>query len=164
MTRQTSNPLFSTLSSANKLLLRFRFMAQSFVEALSSYVFDTAIRGNFDAFLAQLDVSPTTSSAPGRFSDVFVLADLHSSVLDDILSACLLRSGQRAAGDLLRGCLELVLDLCILAGELRRGRIEEYKAQPVLEDLFSSYSEKMTTLVSLFSISIACMLLRSICR
>ncbi|THH16575.1 hypothetical protein EW146_g4072 [Bondarzewia mesenterica] len=123
MTRKTSEPLFPTLAITNKLLLHFRFMAQSFVDTLSSYVFDTAIRGNFNAFLSQLRpghfVSPGTSSIFGR----------------------------RAAGDLLRGCMELVLDLCILAGELRRGRVEEYRAKPVLEDLFSSFREKMATLI-----------------
>src|SRR5262245_54330000 len=104
MTRNPSSPLFPSLTSANNLLLHFRFIAQSFVSALSEYIFDTAIGGNFNAFLSQL--SPRTMDSNANFSDVFSLAKYHSSVMDDILSASLLRSGQRAAGDLLRGTLE----------------------------------------------------------
>jgi Gamma tubulin complex component C-terminal len=152
MTRDASNPLFATLTQSNKLLLHFRSVAQTFVNAISSYVFDTAIRGNFDAFLLQIrppdqadgDQSGTASKS---FSDVFALSSLHSSVMDDILSACLLRSRQRAIGDLLRSCLELVLDLCILAGELKRKRLEEYNVAPLLEDLFSAFRGKITSLV-----------------
>ena len=84
-----------------------------------------------------------------NFSDVFSLVKYHSSVMDNILSASLLRSGQRAAGDLLRGTLETVLELGILAGDLKRGRVEEYQAAPRLADLYSSFRGKMKTLVGL---------------
>ncbi|KAH9083768.1 Spc98 family-domain-containing protein [Lactarius deliciosus] len=137
MTR--GGPLFPTLTSANNLLLRFRFAAQSFVSALASHVPDVAVRGNVDPFLARL--------TPGTFTDVFELADAHSDVMDDVLSACLLRSNQRTAGEALRSCMELVLDLCVLAGERRRSRVEEYAAVPVLETLYASFVEKMNTLV-----------------
>lgn len=133
-------PLFPTLTSANNLLLRFRFAAQSFVSVLASHVPDVAVRGNVDPFLARL--------TPDTFTDVFELADAHSDMMDDVLSACLLRSNQRIAGEALRGCMELVLDLCVLAGERRRGRVEEYAAVPVLETLYASFVEKMNTLVS----------------
>ena len=152
MTRDASSPIFATLTQSNKLLLHFRSVAQTFVNAISSYIFDTAIRGNFDAFLLQIrppdqadgNLPDSTSTS---FDDVFALSDLHSSVMDDILSACLLRSAQRAVGDLLRSCLELVLDLCILAGELKRKRLEEYRAAPLLEDLFTAFRSKVTSLV-----------------
>ncbi len=100
-------PLFPTLTSANNLLLRFRFAAQLFVSVLASHVPDVAVRGNVDPFLARL--------TPGTFTDVFELADAHSDMMDEVLSACLLRSNQRTAGEALRGCMELVLDLCVLA-------------------------------------------------
>jgi len=58
-----------------------------------------------------------------------------------------LRSSQRTAGDALRGCMELALDLCVLAGERRRGRIEEYAAVPLLEKLHASFVKKMNALV-----------------
>ncbi|KAN0129226.1 Spc97 / Spc98 family domain containing protein [Lactarius tabidus] len=132
-------PLFPTLTSANNLLLRFRFAAQSFVSVLASHVPDVAVRGNVDPFLARL--------TPDTFTDVFELADAHSDMMDDVLSACLLRSNQRTAGEALRGCMELVLDLCVLAGERRRGRVEEYAAVPVLESLYASFVEKMNILV-----------------
>lgn len=150
MTRRTSDPLFSTLAWARKLLLHFRFVAQSFIANLSQYVFDTAIGGNFDPFMKSL--SPNTSlnpldSAPLGFSDVFSLARGHSALLDDILSACLLRSGQRAVGDLLRHALELILEFIIIVGELHRHRIEEYQAAPLLEDVSKKFFTKMMTLV-----------------
>jgi hypothetical protein len=150
MTRKSTEPLFPTLASSNKLLLHFRFITHSFVTSLSSHVFDTAIRGNFDVYLASLSPRTSHSREPENkygFSDVFSLTDAHSVVLDDVLSACLLRSGQKAVGDLLRGALELVLELGVLAGELKRGRLEEYQAAQRLEDLYATFRGKMSTLV-----------------
>lgn len=158
MTRDTSDPLFPTLSESNKLLLHLRFISHSFLDALCSYVFDTAVRANFDSFLARLQAvplasttaKPADSSGPspmGGFTDLFSLGDTHSSILDSILSACLLRSSQRAAGDLLRSCLESILDLCILAGEIKRRRIKEYKASMELQELGKSIREKIKTFV-----------------
>ena len=135
------SPLFPTLTSANNTLLRFRFSTQSVISAIASHVSDVAVRGNVDPFLARL------STTPGTFTDVFELADAHSDMMDDVLSACLLRSSQRTAGDALRGCMELALELCVLAGDRRRGRIEEYAAVPRLEKLHASFVEKMDTLV-----------------
>jgi Gamma tubulin complex component C-terminal len=138
MTRESQ--LFPTLTSANNLLLRFRFSAQSFVSVIASHVPDVAVRGNVDPFLTRL--------TPGTFTDVFELANAYSDVMDDVLSACLLRSSQRTAGDALRGCMELALDLCVLAGDRKRGRVEEHAAMSLLEDLHASFVGKMDTLVS----------------
>ncbi|TFK54366.1 hypothetical protein OE88DRAFT_1675979 [Heliocybe sulcata] len=148
MTRKQSEPLFPTFSSSNKLILHFRFVAQSFVTVLATYVFDTAIRGNFDVLFSRL----SSASMPDKesFPDVFALAEYHSTVMDDVLSACLLRSRQKGAGDLLRGCLEYVLDLCNLAGMRKENRKEEYEAAPLLEDLYNSYNTRMTNLVRPF--------------
>ncbi|KAF9473401.1 gamma-tubulin complex, DGRIP91/SPC98 component protein [Pholiota conissans] len=147
--RAIATYLFPTLTPSRKLLLHFRFLAQAFVSSLSGYIFDTAIGGNFDPFLARLspdNANPTNDNDPvARFSDVFELAQRHSALLDDILSACLLRSGQRGVGDLLRQCLELVLEFCIVVGELHRGRLQEYQAAPMIEELFRKFSLKMTT-------------------
>ncbi|TFY64668.1 hypothetical protein EVJ58_g2472 [Rhodofomes roseus] len=152
MTRRSASPLFPTLSQTNKLLLHARFVANAFVTALSSYIYDRAIGFRFDAFLAKLTV-PVDGTAEAEskpqhgFSDVFALAEYHSAVLDDILSACLLRSGQKAVGDVLRGCLELVLELAVLAGDRYRGRLEEYQAAPLLEDVWERFRKKMLTLI-----------------
>lgn len=147
MTRRASEPLFETLSASNQLLLHFRFVAQSFVTSLSSYIYDTAIGGNYDAFLAQ--VKYESQSSKRTFSDVFALADRHDAVMDDILSSCLLRSSQRAVSDSLRTCLQIVLDLCILAGEMKRGRLQEYEAAPRLEDLWRRFCRKIGSTVSI---------------
>jgi Gamma tubulin complex component C-terminal len=135
-----SSQLFPTLTSANNLLLRFRFSAQSFVSVIASHVTDVAVRGNVDPFLTRL--------TPGTFTDLFELANAYSDVMDDVLSACLLRSSQRTAGDALRGCMELALDLCVLAGDRKRGRVEEHAAMSLLETLHASFVGKMDTLVS----------------
>lgn len=150
MTRSVATPIFPTLTQARKLSLHFRFLAQSFINALSGYVFDTVIGGNFDPFLAELDHDHNEdgSQKHQRFSDVFELAKRHSDLLDDILSACLMRSGQRAAGDLLRQATEIVLEFAVIIAELRRGRLQEYEAAPMVEDSFAKFRNKMRTLAS----------------
>lgn len=141
MTRDARAPLFQTHAGVNRQLLHFRFMAHNFVETLVSYVFDVAIRGNYDAFLDRLD-APTVP-----FSDISAVAEEYSGMLDNVLSACLLRSSQRSIADLLRGLLELVLDLCTLCGEMRRSNLEEYKAVPIFEEVFARYRRRLTSLV-----------------
>ncbi|KAF5351850.1 hypothetical protein D9756_007722 [Leucocoprinus leucothites] len=146
--RSITAPIFPTLTPARKLTLHFRFVAQSFMNALSSYVFDTVIGGNFNPFLAELVLhhNEDGTQQQRRFSDVFELAKRHSNLLDDILSACLMRSGQRAAGDLLRQTTEIVLEFSVLIGELRRGRLQEYEAASLVEDLYGKFRAKMAIL------------------
>ena len=164
LTRRAAQPLFPTLTPAHKLLLHFRFVAHAFIMTLASYVYDIAIGSNIDTFLARLAAASPANSPPltasagprpeggakssGAFADVFSLAEHHSRVLDDVLSACLLRSGQKAVGDILRGCMELVLELGVLAGELHDGNLEEYEAAPALEDLWQRFKGRMITFVS----------------
>jgi hypothetical protein len=150
MTRDLSKPLFPTLAHSNKLLLHFRFVASSFVQALSEYVFDTAIGANLDAFLFRLSPEHSAPGGEKEFSDIYSLAAYHSSVLDDVLTACLLRSGQRAVSDLLRGTLELVLEFSILAGQLHCRLVQEYAGASQLEDLHNAFRSKMQTLASRF--------------
>ena len=128
------------------------------MSSLSGYIFDTVIGGNFDPFLARLSSGDSGLSISSRnerafeFSDVFELAQCHSALLDDILNACLLRSGQKGVGDLLRHSLELVLEFTIVVGELHRGRLEEYQAAPLIEDLFQRFRKKMATFVGFFAL------------
>lgn len=148
--------LFPTLAQSRKLLLHFRFIAHTFVSSLSGYVFDTVIRGNFDPFLARLESHLRTDSLISQstlptqdnsFTDVFHLSRCHSALLDDMLNACLLRTGQRNVGDLLRQCLEIVLELTIVIGELHRERLQEYQAANFTEELFQKFRGRMATLV-----------------
>lgn len=151
MARDTADPLFPTFSESTKLLLDLRFISHSFIDALSTYIFDTAIRSNFDSFLTRLQAAASDSSGrshANEFTDIFSLSDMHSTILDSILSACLLRSSQHAAGDLLRTCLESILELCILAGEIKRRRIKEYNASIELEELGKVIKNKIRTFVS----------------
>jgi hypothetical protein len=112
MTHQ--NMLFPTLNQSRKLLTRFRFVAHLFVTTLSAYIFDVAIGGNFDAFLAR--TTACRSGTSSEFTYIFSVVEAHSAVLNDILSACLMRSAQRAAGNLLRGSLELILVTLMMGG------------------------------------------------
>ena len=146
LSRSHKKPLFDTLAKTNSLFLHFRFLSHTFVAQLCSYVYDTAIRGHFDSFLLKLS-APKGDHNGYRFSDVFELAKRHSDVLDNVLIACLLRSGQKAAGDALRMCLETVMELGVLAGELSRGRIEEYQAKSTLEELYSAFKRRVSRLV-----------------
>ena len=146
LSRSQKKRLFNTLTKSNTLFMHFRFLAHTFVSQLCSYVYDTAIRRHFDSLL--LEISATRGTHNGqRFSDVFELARYHSDVLDNILIACLLRSGQKAAGDALRMCLETVMELGILAGELSRGRVEEHQAKSTLEELYSAFKRRVSRLV-----------------
>jgi len=142
LSRSQNSPLFATFTRTNALFLHFRFLVQTFVTQFVSYVYDTAIRGNFDAFLEML-----RPESLRKFQDIFSLAEYHSGVMDDVLTACLLRSGQKVAGDVLRGCLETILDLGVLAGELTRRRIQEYEAKSRLEELYEGFKRKMALLV-----------------
>ncbi|KAI0686364.1 Spc98 family-domain-containing protein [Cytidiella melzeri] len=149
MSSPGSNPLFQTITSSQRLFEYFRFMASSFVAALSSYIYDTAIGGNFDAFLSKItkeDKSPASKESP-TFPDVFALADGHSDLLDEVLSACLMRSEQKPVGDLLRSVLDVILELGVLMGDLRQGVLEEYQATGPLQDLHATFRKKMMMLV-----------------
>lgn len=168
MSRLSSKPIFETLVKYKKMMFHFRLVAQLFLSSLSAYVFDTVIGGNFDPFIERLaatasaaaplpiygSVSPPSTSAPylqlatRRFSDVFSLSQSHSELLDNILSACLLRSGQREVGDILRQALELVLEFSVAIGERHRGRLEEYEAGPMVEDIYLKFRAKMMMFVS----------------
>lgn len=134
------------LATTNRLFVYFRFLAHTFVTQLSSYVYDTVIRRHFDSLLHKISTAKEANNVQG-FSDVFELARCHSGVLDNILIACLLRSGQKAAGDALRVCLETVMEFGILAGELGRGRMEEYQAKSTLEELYSAFKRRVSRLV-----------------
>ncbi|CCM00410.1 uncharacterized protein FIBRA_02440 [Fibroporia radiculosa] len=149
LTRKASHPLFPTLARSNELLIHFRFVTHSFVLSLSSYLYDRVIAGTFDAFLDKLR-PPSQDATPSRspaFSDVFSLAESHSQMMDDILSACLLRSGQKSVGDLLRGCLDIVVEFGILAGERYMDRLPEYRAAVALENVWNRFRNRISTLV-----------------
>lgn len=147
-------PLFASSTRASKLFDNFRFVGLSFVTALSSYVYDTAIGGNVNAFLARIALAERSAdfTMPGVFSDVFSLMKAHDRVLDDVLSACLLRSSQRAFGDLLRSCLDVLLEFGMLVGERARGRVDDVRAAAGLEELHARFRAKMSVLVSDFCV------------
>lgn len=155
VTRKRQAPVFQTLSKSNKLLTHFRFIGQMFVSTLLTHTYDAAIGGNFDAFLARIELAEQSESfaaSSAKFSDIFSLMNYHSDVMDDILSACLLRSSQKPAGDSLRGCLDIVLELAVLVGALLRGQKQEYQAAPELESVFSRFQAKMKQLVCVHSV------------
>ncbi|EIW82999.1 hypothetical protein CONPUDRAFT_164016 [Coniophora puteana RWD-64-598 SS2] len=145
LTRNSQAPVFPTFSKSNKLLSHFRFVAHSFISNLSTYVMGTAIGANYDVFLRQLDLSSRSAEEAEKhgFRDVFMLADRHSALLDDILSACLLRSGQRAVGNLLRNGIEIVLEFTMLLNDMSCGSLKEYEATHQLEQLYGRFKSKM---------------------
>jgi hypothetical protein len=159
--RESRDPLFPTLNKTNDLFLHLRFICQSFVTTLSSYIFDSAIRTHFDPFLEDvrghaklLKSSPHQASSQTqrerstRFADVFGLAEYHANVLDNILFDCLLRSEQNVARTLIQRCLELVLDLGLLGCRVRSEELEEYQAMPELERIYNDFTRLRARLVS----------------
>ncbi|KAI6033056.1 Spc98 family-domain-containing protein [Pisolithus orientalis] len=142
-------PSLSKFPLCSKLVWQFRFAADYFVSALLTYVYDVAIGSNFDAFLSQIAAcrEHMASNKPHEFPDVFTLSEFHSSVLNDILSACLLRSSQRTAGDILRGAMELVLEFCVLVTDLDTAESEVHKIDSALRTLYAAFREKVVTLL-----------------
>ncbi|KAI5121959.1 hypothetical protein M0805_002030 [Coniferiporia weirii] len=166
LARPNSPRLFTDHPAARNTLTHFRFAAQAFVSALSAYVADTAVRGNVDAFFARLsaaesasalssrsesepepEVTTTTFAARGPFADVYALMQRHARVLDDVLAACLLRSAQRAVGDVLRACLEIVLEFAVLVGNVHRGVVKEAPAAARLEALYNKFHSRLGVLL-----------------
>lgn len=158
-----SNPVFKTSKSTNALFLYFRQISQTFVAALVSYVYDVAIGGNFDQLLARLvesesssaiekDDNPNTPSTSqgGRvaFANVNVLVEYHTTIMDNILTACFLGSGQEAGRDALQACLQIILEFGTLISNVKRGRMKEYDGVVLIEGLLDRFRVKMMELVS----------------
>lgn len=157
LTCAPSHSLFKTLSNSNRLLWHFRFVAFSFINTLSTYFYDVAIQGNFNSLLARIAICRESEAwnNPREFQDVFALAQCHSLVLDDILSACLLRSSQKLASDALRGAMQIVLKFCILVGDLKDAQLEPRQAAATLESLYGNFREKVSTLVKTLEVLLA---------
>ncbi|KAI6021324.1 Spc98 family-domain-containing protein [Pisolithus microcarpus] len=149
--RLTCLPPSRSLSESplcGRLVWQFRFAAHSFVSTLLTYVYDVAIGGNFDAFLSQIAAcrERMPSNDFHEFRDVFALSEFHSSVLNDILSACLLRSSQRAVGDILRSAMELVLEFCVFVTEPGTAQ-SDHTIGSKLCTLYGAFRKKVVTLV-----------------
>ena len=150
VTRTSSDLVFPYDSRAQGILIHFRFAAQSFLASFASYVYDTAIGGNFDAFLSRIASAESSPdlSAENYFADVFSLMQRHSRVLDDILSACLLRTVQKTVREVLEAVLATIVDFAVLIGNTRSGHIPTTKAAANVEELFILFKEKRNLLVS----------------
>lgn len=117
--------------------------------------------GNIDAFLARVaaaesqsrlhsetEVSHNEHREPLIFEDVHALSQAHSKTLNDVLSACLQRASQQAYGDLLKSCLDVLLEFCTLIGDLVSRRIDETEAETKLRVLWERWRSKVSVLVS----------------
>ncbi|KLO17438.1 hypothetical protein SCHPADRAFT_846666 [Schizopora paradoxa] len=157
--RHSELRLFATNKPSRQLFEYFLFAAHGFLSALSSYVSNTAISGNIDAFLARVAAAESQSRSqseneasenehfePLMFEDVHALADAHSKMLNDILSACLQRASQHAYGDLLTSCLEVLLEFCTLIGDLVSRRIDESETAAKLRVLWERWRGKVSVL------------------
>jgi len=126
---------------------------------LSLYVSHTAIGGNIDAFLARVAAAESQAQShfndvthdidhmgPMIFEDVHALSQAHSKTLNDVLSACLQRASQHAYGDLLKSCLEVLLEFCNLIGDLVSRKIEESEAEVKLGALWERWKGKVSVL------------------
>ena len=155
--------LFPSTPQARRLLLRFRFQTHSFVSALTSYIFDSAIGTHFNAFMRRLGsvVQQIRShSCQEREDDegfpsvldVFELMNDHSKVLDRILGACMLRTQQRAIAEVVTEILSTILDLGTLIGDMKRGIVDDSTGEAKVKKLYFVFERKMFTFVRLFSI------------
>ena len=155
---KSGGPVFPYAPLAQDLLVRLRFQIQAFVTALVTYVFDSAIGGNFDKYLRRIaelrdgfvDESLARNRSDHEVTDVFSLAESHSNLLDRILSGCLLRTVQRTAGDALRNLQELVLKFGVLLINVRRGFVQEAQGADDLQELYEAFQQGMFSFVSKF--------------
>lgn len=133
-----------------------------FIGAVVGYVFDSAIGRRWDTFVRRMKKLQTQSSEHNASSDsglahtvedpifdVFTLSEYASSTLDDILSACLLKSRQRAAGTTLRVPMELIMSLGHLLREIASGRLTEAAGIAGMRDLHRNWQTASRNLVRL---------------
>lgn len=157
--------LFQSTPQAHRLLLRFRFQTHSFVSALTSYIFDSAIGTHFNAFMRRLasvvqqirlhshqerEDDEGSPSVP----DVFELMNDHSKMLDKILGACMLRTQQRAIAEVVTDILSNILDLGTLVGDMKRGIVDDSTGEARVKKLYYAFERKMFTFVRLFLIQL----------
>ena len=151
--------LFKSKPQARRLLLRFRFQTHSFVSALTSYIFDSAIGTHFNAFMRRLDSVVQQIRSHSRqehedfpsVPDVFELMNDHSTVLDKILGACMLRTQQHAIAEVVTDILSNILDLGTLVGDMKRGIVDDAIGEARVKKLYYTFERKMFTFVCLFS-------------
>ncbi|EJD00395.1 uncharacterized protein FOMMEDRAFT_169871 [Fomitiporia mediterranea MF3/22] len=158
--RYSFEHVFVNYPNAQSLIQPFRFAAQAFLSAFSAYVADTAIRGNVDAFIARVRYAETVATSnpenqTGPFVDVYALMQRHSRTLDAVLAACLLRSAQRAVGDIMRALLEVILEFAVLVGNayrfaggnVKEGVFDEERAAMRVEALYGKFCKTRDALV-----------------
>jgi hypothetical protein len=146
-------PVFSYSPKANAMLVCLRFQIQAFVTSYAGYIFDSAIGANFDSYLERISDRDNDKDIMARIqvnaeqehdvTSVFALRDLHSQLLDRILSGCLLRTAQRAAGDALRDLLDVVLQFGALVVDLRGGAVGESEGAQRVEEVYWLFRKKM---------------------
>jgi hypothetical protein len=129
-------PLFPTFTRANALFGAFRLSAHALVAALAAHILDGAVRTHLPR------------GAPPPAGDVFALAARHAAALDALLRDAVLRARQRTAAARVRGCLEAVLALGRFAARVRAGELEEYRAVPLLEEMWADFQKERAALVS----------------
>ena len=155
--------LFKAKPQTHRLLLRFRFQTHSFVSALTSYIFDSAIGAHFNAFMRRLESvvqQVRLHSRKGRdgdedfasVPDAFEFMNDHSKMLDKILGACMLRTQQRAIAEVVTDILSIVLNLGTLVGDMKRGIVDDSTGEARIKKLYHTFERKMFTLVCLLLI------------
>ena len=129
-----------------QLVQHFKFLASCFVLNFNNYVFTHAVGGLFDRFLAKLYKITSTSV----FESIEDLIDLHSEALDEILGACLLRSGLKSTAKYLHNILDTILHAGLLIHDLYRGCISEVSATTKIKPLLASFIHNKNSLVCFF--------------
>jgi hypothetical protein len=145
--------LFAMLPPARALLSRLSFCVQGFIGALSCYVYDIAIGRPFDRFMNTVKnlrshVINSASNMLDTDIDVFSLGQIHSDVMDGILSGCLLRSTQHAASTALNDCMRVVLRVGRLITQVVLKEVPEIRAASELDDLQTDFEKCASRFVS----------------
>ncbi|KZT41564.1 hypothetical protein SISSUDRAFT_1042629 [Sistotremastrum suecicum HHB10207 ss-3] len=147
-------PLFEYDRATFNLLEQLRFRVHAFQSSLTTYVFDFAIRVNFDSFLAQVSsvLSPKGSdeglaSAGRDIGDIFALAARHSQMLDRIMNLCVLRQRQSRISRILNSLFDTILRFGKLLDDLDKTRSTEVLAADELRVISQDFDQAMLNLV-----------------
>ena len=156
--RQTYRSIRQAAESSQnqKHIDTLQFRIQSFLSSFTDYVYDVAIRENFDVFLQDLctsasaeqtetDTETKVRRVTPRLGDIFEVGKRHSSVLDRIMTACLLRGPQKGMFARLEVCLGCVVRLGVLVGVTRGDSGDEMKRE--LEELGKTFESGMIDFV-----------------
>jgi hypothetical protein len=159
---QSAGKILRTHPAALKGFRGLRFRIYAFVASFTSYVYDSAIRTHYDAFIDRLvSVRDGLSASSHRHGahdhegdaededlhDIFQVSARHSTALDRIMTALLLRGPQKNMNARLTACMDVILAFGYLAVQMEEEVVGVEKAVEKIYYLSKQWRTNMLELV-----------------